>query len=311
MNVTISVMSVGLVGSLQLTHAIVPPTPGPLAAVGIMGADVGKTIIFGSIACLAGSLACWLWGQFIVGPRIATLPSDEYAGTDFLAESDSELPRPVSSYAPIVVPILLISTQSVASLFLEPDHWFSQVVIYIGWPVFALSVGVWLAVRTIKKRDHLKQAKSDWVEEALRLSAMILVVTGLGGSLSSILRGTPAVEIISSFFADYGLPAILLPFVIGIVGNMITGSTTVGVFTAASLVAPMLGNLGLSAEAAVLAGASGSVIIKYVNSSYFWVCTSLSKLQVNDAIYAYGGATLIGGIVSFITVFAMWSIGLI
>jgi GntP family gluconate:H+ symporter len=73
----------------------------------------------------------------------------------------------------------------------------------------------------------------------------------------------------------------------------------------------MLGNLGLSPEAAVLAGASGSVIVKYVNSSYFWVCTSLSGLRVNDAIVAYGGATLIGGIVSFLTVCAMWSIGLI
>jgi gluconate:H+ symporter, GntP family len=311
MNVTISVMSVGLVGSLQLTHAIVPPTPGPLAAVGIMGADVGKTIIFGSVACLAGSLACWIWGQFVVGPRIATLPSDEYAATDFFTQGADELPAPVSSYAPIVVPILLISTQSVASLFLEPDHWVSQLVTYIGWPVFALSIGVWLATRTIRKAEHRAQAKSDWVEEALRLSAMILVVTGLGGSLSAILRGTPAVETISTFFADYGLPAILLPFVIGIVGNMITGSTTVGVVTAASLVAPMLGNLGLSPEAAVLAGASGSVIIKYVNSSYFWVCTSLSQLRVSDAIVAYGGATLIGGIVSFLTVCAMWSLGLI
>jgi GntP family gluconate:H+ symporter len=310
-DVGISVMSVGLVGALQLTHAIVPPTPGPLAAVGIVGADVGKTIIFGSIACLAGSLSCWLWGQFVIGPRIATPPSDEYAGTDFFAEGDAALPRPVSSYAPIVVPILLISTQSVASLFLEPEHWFSQVLTYVGWPVFALSVGVWLAVRTIRKPEHLAKAKADWVEEGLRLSAMILVVTGLGGSLSAILRGTPAVEIISGFFADYGLPAILLPFVLGIVGNMITGSTTVGVFTAASLVAPMLPNLGLSPEAAVLAGASGSVIIKYVNSSYFWVCTSLSQLRVNDAVAAYGGATLIGGIVSFLTVCAMWSLGLI
>jgi GntP family gluconate:H+ symporter len=140
---------------------------------------------------------------------------------------------------------------------------------------------------------------------------MILVVTGLGGSLSEILKGTPAVDTISGFFATYGLPAILLPFAIGIIGNMITGSTTVGVITAASLVAPMLGNLGLSPEAAMLAGASGSVIIKYVNSSYFWVCTSLSRMPVNDAILGYGGATLVGGIVSFLAVCAMWSIGII
>jgi GntP family gluconate:H+ symporter len=73
----------------------------------------------------------------------------------------------------------------------------------------------------------------------------------------------------------------------------------------------MLGNLGLSPEAAMLAGASGSVIIKYVNSSYFWVCTSLSGLPVNDAILGYGGATLVGGLVSFAAVCAMWTIGVI
>ncbi len=73
----------------------------------------------------------------------------------------------------------------------------------------------------------------------------------------------------------------------------------------------MLGNLALSPEAAMLAGASGSVIIKYVNSSYFWVCTSLSGLKVNDAILAYGGATLVGGIASFATVCALWALGLV
>jgi GntP family gluconate:H+ symporter len=92
---------------------------------------------------------------------------------------------------------------------------------------------------------------------------------------------------------------------------MITGSTTVGVITAAALVAPMLQNLALSPEAAMLSGACGSVIIKYVNSSYFWVCTSLSKLRVSDAIFGYGGATLVGGIVSFLVVCVMWVTGLI
>ncbi|WP_428101301.1 GntP family permease [Candidatus Rariloculus sp.] len=310
MNVTISVMSIGLVGSLQLTHAIVPPTPGPLAAAALLGADIGKTIIFGGIACLAGSLGSWVWGQYVIGPRIPTMAADEYVAEDFLA-SDTERPGAWSSYAPIAVPILLISAQSVSRLFLDEGHIVRDALAYIGWPVAALSIGVWLSFRNIRTPEHRKASKSAWIEEALRISAMILVVTGLGGSLSEILRGTPAVDYISGMFAEYGLPAILLPFVIGIIGNMITGSTTVGVITAASLVAPMLGNLQLSPEAAMLAGACGSVIIKYVNSSYFWVCTSLSKLSANDAILGYGGATLVGGIVSFLVVCLMWSLGLI
>jgi GntP family gluconate:H+ symporter len=61
----------------------------------------------------------------------------------------------------------------------------------------------------------------------------------------------------------------------------------------------------------MLAGASGSVIIKYVNSSYFWVCTSLSRLPVNEAILGYGGATFVGGLASFATVCVMWATGII
>lgn len=310
MGVSISAMATGLVGAMQLTHAIVPPTPGPLAAAALVGADIGKVIILGSIACLVGSLAGWIWGQFIVGPRIETPPSDEFTGSRFLDE-DTSLPGTWRSYAPIAIPILLISAQSVAKLFLKEGSLILDVTSYIGWPVVALAIGVWLAFRNIKNKDDKRKAKDQWVEDGLRVSAMILVVTGLGGSLSAILKGTPAVTTIAEFFAESGLPALLLPFILGVVGNMITGSTTVGVITAASLVAPMLGTLHLSPEAAMLAGASGSVIIKYVNSSYFWVCTSLTKLEVSDAIYSYGGVTLVGGIASFITVWIMWVLGVI
>lgn len=310
MGVSIALMSTGLVGALQLTHAIVPPTPGPLAAAAIVGADIGATIVFGSLACLVGSIASWAWGVYVAGPRIKTPPSDEFEGRE-LEGGEQEPPGTLSSYMPIVIPIALIGSQSVVNLVLEEGNFIRTIFSYLGWPVIALAVGVWLAYRNIKTQDAREQAKDKWVEAALRSSAMILVVTGLGGSLSVILRGTPAVDYIAMLFTDYDLPTIALPFVIGVVGNLITGSTTVGVITAASLVAPMLGTLGLSPEAAMLSGASGSVIIKYVNSSYFWVCTSLTRLSAADAVFAYGGVTLVGGIASFAAVCVMWSVGMI
>lgn len=315
MDVGIALMATGLVGALQITHAIVPPTPGPLAAAALVGADIGKTIIFGSVACLFGSLSCWLWGIYVVGPRIKTEASQEFDASQFMQENtgpDAQpLPSTLSSYTPIVIPIVLIGMQSVVALFFPEGHILRTIFTYLGWPVIALLIGVWLAYRNIRSEDARQQAKDKWVESALRTSAMILVVTGLGGSLSAILRGTPAVDFIAEIFVNNGLPTILLPFVIGIIGNMITGSTTVGVITAASLVAPMLGTLGLSPEAAMLSGASGSIIIKYVNSSYFWICTSLTRLSVADAVFSYGGATLVGGIVTFVTVWIMWVIGLV
>lgn len=312
MGVGMGTMSIGLVGALQLTHAIVPPTPGPLAAAGLLGADIGKTIIFGSIACLVGSVAGWIWGQYVAGPRIKTRPSQEYKDTDFLdAAAGERVPSTVSSYAPIAIPVVLISSQSVANLLLDEGHIVREILGYIGWPVVALTIGLWLAYRNIASREKKTDTVNQWVKDGLKTSAMILVVTGLGGSLSAILRGTPAVDFIADMFATHGLPAILLPFMIGVIGNLLTGSTTVGVITAGSLVAPMLGVLDLSPEAAMLSGASGSVIIKYVNSSYFWVCTSLSKLEVREALLGYGGVTFVGGTASFAAVWVMWAVGLV
>jgi len=312
MRVGIGTMSIGLVGALQLTHAIVPPTPGPLAAAALLGADIGKTIIFGSVACLGGALAGWIFGQFIAGPRIKTQPAEEFRDEEFLEETEGEvLPSTLSSYAPIALPVVLISAQSVAKLFLAEGNLVREILGFVGWPVVAITIGLWLAFRNIAPGENRTGTTNQWVKDGLKTSAMILVVTGLGGSLSEILKGTPAVAFVADIFASYGLPAILLPFVLGIIGNLLTGSTTVGVITAASLVAPMLGGLGLSPEAAMLSGASGSVIIKYVNSSYFWVCTSLTKMEIKEALFGFGGVTLVGGMASFAVVWVMWAVGLV
>jgi len=303
-----SVMATGLVGAMQLTHAMVPPTPGPLAAVALVEADIGKVILFGSLATLIGSLAGWGFA-LLVGPRIESPPSEEFVGQSFMERGmESQLPSTARAYAPILIPLTLIAGQSVTAFALPADHIVNAAMLYLGWPVVALSIGVLLAYRNTT-REQSADRTGEWVESALRTSAMIIMVTGLGGSLSQILRDTPAVDAIASAMAQTGLPAIFLPFVLGIVGNMITGSTTVGVITAAAIAAPMMDTLGLSPEATMLAGAAGSIIIKYVNSSYFWVCASLSRMPLKSALISFGGVTLVNGIFAMATVYVLWVLG--
>ncbi|MFA6808935.1 MAG: GntP family permease [Eubacteriales bacterium] len=306
--VNMSVMATGLVGAMQLTHAMVPPTPGPLAACAVMGADIGKVILYGSIITFFGSIAGWGYAQ-IVGPRVVSPPSKEFLGESFI-EKGMKLPSTPKAYAPIFVPLILIAGQSVADNVLPEGNFIRTMMEYLGWPVVALLIGVILSYLLVHE-DQKKKFTSNWVEDALRTSAMIIVVTGLGGSLSQILKGTPAVDTIANAVAQSGVPAIFLPFVLGVVGNLITGSTTVGVITAASLTAPMLVSLGISPEAGMLAGAAGSIIIKYVNSSYFWVCTSLSRMELKSALISYGGVTLVNGCASMAVVYVLWAMGII
>jgi GntP family gluconate:H+ symporter len=136
-------------------------------------------------------------------------------------------------------------------------------------------------------------------------------VTGLGGSLSQILRQTPAVDAIAQGIAATGVPSIFLPFAIGVIGNMITGSATVGVITAASISAPMMATLGLTPEATMIAGACGSIIVKYVNSSFFWVCTTLTRMPLRSALIAIGGVTFVDGMTAMGVTYLLWALGIL
>ncbi len=305
-----SEMATGLVGAMQLTHAIVPPTPGPLAAVAIVGADIGRVILYGSLITFVASLAGWGYAR-IVGPHVDSPPSAEFTGQSFVDRGlESQLPSTPASYAPILVPLLLIAGQGVSAFALPKDHIVNVVMTYLGWPVVALLIGVMLAYRNTRP-EQAEARRTTWVENALATSAMIIMVTGLGGALSQILRQTPAVDAIAKGMVSTGLPSIFLPFVLGVVGNMVTGSTTVGVITSATICAPMMPTLGLSPEATMLAGAAGSMIVKYMNSSYFWVCTSLSRMSLRSALISFGGVTFVNGVVAMLGVYALWALKLI
>jgi gluconate:H+ symporter, GntP family len=273
-------------------------------------ADMGKVILFGCIVCFFASIMGWLYAR-VVGPRLESPPSAEFTGQSFVERGiEHALPTPARAFLPLLLPLGLIAGQSLLALALPADHVVNVAMLFLGWPVVALGIGVLLAYRNATKEQRSERTGT-WVENALRTSAMMIMVTGLGGSLSQILRQTPAVDVIAEGMASSGLPAIFLPFVIGVVGNMITGSATVGVITAASITAPMMATIGLSPEATMIAGACGSIIIKYVNSSFFWVATTLSRMPLRSALVSFGGVTLVNGISAMAVTYILWSLGVL
>ena len=305
-----AVMSTGLIGALQLTHAMVPPTPGPLAAVAIVKADMGVVIVYGCLVSFIASFFGWLYA-IIVGPRLESPPVTEFVGQSFVESGrEAQLPTTFWAFAPILIPLALVAAQSSAAIMLPDDHIANVALHYLGWPVVALSIGVLIAFKSTT-RDQSKARADTWVENALRTSAMVIMVVGLGGALSQILRQTPAVDAIARGMESTGLPAIFLPFVLAVVANMITGSTTVGVITSASIVAPMMPTLGLSPEATMLAASAGSIITKYVNSSYFWVCTSLTRMPLRSALISFGGVMIVNGVVSMALLYGLWMLKII
>lgn len=297
---SMAVMAVALATGLYATHSLVPPTPGPIAAAGILGADLGSVIIWGLVVSIPAMLAGYWWAIKVAKKYdIKAQLSETY---DDLMKKYGKLPSVWLSFAPIVVPIILIFLKSIADFPTAPfgKGGAKAFFDFIGDPVTALVLGIFIALFLVKKSD-LKESVSTWMAQGVKNAALILVITGAGGAFGKILKASPMGAYLGQVLANWNL-GIFLPFIIAAALKTAQGSSTVAIITTSSIMAPLIGSLGLNPVLTVLAIGSGSMIVSHANDSYFWVVSQFSDMEVPIAYKVYTTATLVEGVVGIIGV---------
>jgi len=300
---SMGVMAVALSTGLYATHTMVPPTPGPIAAAGFLNADLGTVILFGLIASVPAALSGWLWANYI-GKKYDIKPEVEESYTH-LIEKYGKLPNTFMSFMPLALPIVLILLKSISAFptlpFGPKDSTAYILLNFIGDPVTALMIGV-LASLLLVKKEELGTAVETWMGHGIKDAAIILAITGAGGAFGKVLQGSPMVEFIKVNMGGLNL-GIFLPFIISAALKSAQGSSTVAIITTASILAPLLGTLGLHPALTVVAIGAGSMVVSHANDSYFWVVSQFSNMPVNTAYKIYTSATAIEGTVAFIVCF--------
>ena len=307
MKMSLSTFAVALSMGLYATHCLVPPTPGPIATAGEMGADLGTVILLGLLVSVPVVAATYAYAQFI-GRRIYIEPMRG-------AEPD-ELPvagghRALAAFSPILLPVVLIACKSVADLPGRPlgEGGLRTLLGMVGDPNAALVLGVVLAWLVVRR--HGLEAFSGWCSEGLRDAGTIILITAAGGALGGVLRETPMATIVGEGLAglDLGRFSILLPFAVAAGLKTAIGSSTVAMITTASLVSHLLPSMGLAAGfgsvLATLAISSGAMMVSHVNDSYFWVVTQMSGMTVAQGYRLITVATAIAGLTGIATVFLL------
>lgn len=139
----------------------------------------------------------------------------------------------------------------------------------------------------------------------MKTAGMIILITGAGGALGSVLRATPLKTYIGELLGGAQL-GLLLPFLLAAALKTAQGSSTVAIITTASIISPALGALGLASGAgpalAVLAIGAGSMTVSHANDSYFWVVAQFSDMSVSQAYKLQTLGTLVEGIIGIISV---------
>ena len=305
--VSLAVLAVALSTGLYTTHVFVPPTPGPLAAAGTLGADVGLVLILGLVVAVPTAGAGLLWALFYA-IKFPIVPKDIPNSENEISVQGSD---PLRAFAPLAVPLVLISLKSVADYPTAPlgEGTLRETISFVGNPVIALLVGVLLVIGTGKQVSA--QKAFHWVTKGLENAGSIILITGAGGAFGNILRATGVADDMAQSMDHWQL-GIALPFVIAAVLKSAQGSSTVAIITTAALVSPLLEPMGLSEPAAkalvVLAIGAGSMTVSHFNDSYFWVVSQFSEMDSATALRCHTCATLVQGLVGIVSISLLASI---
>ena len=309
--ITLAASACALGLGLTITHCLVPPTPGPIAAAGIMEADLGLVILMGITASILPLLIAWLfvtkWAS-----RIYIDPAPNESDQD-IVEKVKDAPSAGKSFLPVVIPLLLIVLKSVSSFPSEPfgTGVFANILSFIGEPVTALLIGMVLAFTLPKKFDKEMLSTTGWVGKALSSAAIIIMITAAGGSFGMILRDSGIADVLGDALSKYNL-GIWLPFIIAAALKTAQGSSTVSIITTASIIAPLMTVMGfvspLEKSILVTALCSGAMIVSHVNDSFFWVVTQMSGMNVKTGYKLHTLGTLLCGFGAMLTMSLIYAV---
>jgi len=309
--ITLAASAIALSLGLTLTHCLVPPTPGPISATSIVGADLGLVILTGIVASMMSFIIALLFvNRFVSRTYIDPAPNES---DQEIEERVKHAPSAVKSFLPIVVPLLLIVLKSVSDFPTNPfgTGTVKTVLGFIGEPVVALLIGMVLGFMLPKKFDLDMLSTTGWVGKSLVSAAVIIMITAAGGSFGMVLRDSGIADVVGGFVSDSSL-GIWMPFLIAAALKTAQGSSTVAIITTASLLAPLMETMGFAAPIekalAVTALCSGAMVVSHVNDSFFWVITQMTGMTVKQGYRFHTLGTLLCGTGAMLTVWAIFTI---
>lgn len=310
-------MVMALSAGLYASHVFIPPTPGPIAAAGMIGLDNNILLVIGvgaliSIPTLVGAYIFALY----IGRKVKSqedsgeMNAEEYEN---IIASYGELPGTLSSFLPIIVPIILMGLGSAASLAPVSDE-IKNVLVFLGKPVIALIVGFIFAVILLVRNGKINQLY-DIIQESLKTAGPIIFITAAGSVLGSVIVEAGFVQYVqenASAIASFG---VLFPFLIAAVLKSAHGSSTVAITTTAGIMGlfsstdSMMATLGMtspiSAALVVMAIGAGAMTVSHANDSYFWVVTNFGGISPQDGYRTQTLMTFIMGVCSILAIFVI------
>ena len=295
-----------LLAGLAITHAFIPPTPGPVAVADILAADLGWVIAIGFIAGIPAAVVSGpLFGRYIA--RRIQVEAPAYTEQEI---ADVELPSPALVGGLIGLPLFLILLNTLLNSPLSDDIPITEGVLewlkMLGHPFMALIIANLFAWYYLGlKKGFSKNKLLELTSKSLGPAGLIILITGAGGVFKQVLTETGAGSMLAEVMASYGFSALVFSFLTAAAIRILQGSSTVAMITSAGITASFIeGGFYDDVQKAllVIAIASGATILAHVNDSGFWLVSKYFGLTERQTLRSWTVMTLLIALVGFFVV---------
>ena len=275
-NIPLLYVGVRMAAALSVTHGFLPPHPGPTAIATIFNADMGKTLLYGTILAIPTViLAGPVYARVLKGID-KPIPEGLYSAKTF---SEEEMPSFGVSVWTSLVPVVLLAMRAIAEMILPKGH---------AFPVMATLIAVLIAMFTFGlNRGRSMDQINDTLVSSIKIIAMMLLIIGGGGAFKQVLVDSGVDKYIASMMHETNISPLLMAWSIAAVLRIALGSATVAAITAGGIAAPLIATTGVSPELMVIAVGSGSVIFSHVNDPGFWLFKEYFNLTIGETIKSW------------------------
>ncbi|MBL1095509.1 GntP family permease [Streptomyces coffeae] len=283
-----SLIRIGIpaLAGLSVMHGLVPPHPGPLAAIDAVHANLGVTLALGVLVALptvviAGPLFARYAARWVdVTPPERMIPQRP-------SEDLERRPGFAATVATVLLPVVLMLGKALTDIVVDdPENGVQRAMDVIGSPLIALLAAVIVGMFTLGRAAGFTRDRiTSTVEISLAPIAGILLIVGAGGGFKQTLIDIGVGQMILDFSKDWNISALLLAWLIAVAIRLATGSATVATISAAGLVAPLAADMSTTHTALlVLAIGAGSLFFSHVNDAGFWLVKEYFGMSVGQTV---------------------------
>jgi GntP family gluconate:H+ symporter len=296
-----------IVAGAAMAHSLVPPTPGPLFVAAEMGVDIGVMMIAGLVVGVFTITGGYLYAAW--ANRKWTIPLRDTSDVTIseleklMEKEDHQLPALWLSLMPIILPVLLISGNTITQA-VQSEGFFRSFFSFIGDPNIALTLAAAVALGTLAWMERDRKKLKGYVVESLKSGGLIILITSMGGALGGILQQTGIGVRVQELANEYQIAILPLAFLVTAVIRTAQGSATVAMITSVGILGGLatMGELAFHPVYLALVIGCGSKPFQWMNDSGFWVVCTMSGMTEAETLKTSSTVLSIMGVIGLVVV---------